>query len=120
MGIMKSWFGLMKIDDHLAAINSANVEMAKLGNSLAEEKAARRKQADDHGKLLRDYGTRGDLLAAARRDRALAVRECCELEAELAKFRAQRDKDNAGRRERRAKAKAANDAAPKVAKKGAR
>lgn len=63
-------FGLMRVEDHIAETNRLNLELAKQDNALSEAKAEAHKATGDLGKLAKDYGTRGDLLAAARRERA--------------------------------------------------
>lgn len=68
MGIL-TMFGLMRVEDHKAETNRLNLKLAKQGNALSEAKAEARKATDVLGKVLKDYGTRGDLLASARKER---------------------------------------------------
>ncbi|ALC11261.1 hypothetical protein LH20_04770 [Sphingopyxis sp. 113P3] len=57
--------GLMRVEDHIAETNRLNLELAKQDNALSEAMAEARKATDDLGKLVKDYGTRGELLTSA-------------------------------------------------------
>lgn len=106
-------FGLMTRAAHDNAILRIEGERDNF-RARANDAEAKAQRLELNAKLDRNAITKREEKIAEQSDQITA------LNAELAKFRAQREKDNAGRRERHARKKAANDVAPKAAKKGAR
>lgn len=83
MGFL-NMLGLMKVEDHKAAINSANVEMAKLGNRASEEKSLRMKADDEAVRWKRAYDKAHDQAANNGLNFNKAVKDLAEQSDEIA------------------------------------
>lgn len=137
-----SMLGLMKVEDHEAAISELDdtnyLAWSKMANERDDMSASRAdmmhtiaKMQVENKRLASGWDKCGDELNQVKRERddarrgflnaqakfVAAAKDLADQADELATFRAKRDRDNAQRRERHARK--ANDAAPK-AKKGVR
>lgn len=111
MGIL-TMLGLMRVEDHKAAITSANLEMAKLGNRVSEEKGKRLKADDEAARWKRAYDKAHDQATdnglkfnKAVKDLAAAQDEIAALRPDAEKFRAKAARDAEVKRAKRAAAK---------------